>query len=757
MHGNGAPKMLAAPGTQLCYACHDVSWASRPATYSYEGSSTFGTSAHASLDTTAGAGACAVCHAVHGSTVSVDGTTAPGMLGQAEGTLCTGSGSACHAVAAGSVAGVSVFASFEATTDDTAHHDVMPGAQGRTGSRLRCSDCHEPHRETRAQRFSDPERITSSMTTGFGRFVNESGQVWALVGAEHDGNGPLISAESLDTSAGTGAPAFTWTTNEAATTWIDWGATTGYELGSFGTTLPLTTAHLVQLSGVDTATPTYHYRIRSADALGNQTVTADRQYAPGASVIGTPTQVAPAQGSTVYWTTSSVNVTFQWNTVTVSDGHAPVYTLEFTRTWGIYQETRSVDTLASTLTTRVPGANSSISWRVKARDSVHPTASTPFTSPWTFYLSYPDEGMAPFWGGPRLFAQETMLAPPATVPDEAIQVAVAEPEAPSKGYSLDTDRIAIELRRGDGPAATRGPSAGWSSFGPEIMKPVPVSPGDADAGSLAATGTPDGAYWTTDMATADRAWNWQVSRFNLTADDLASARELALSWAGHGEPTTGYHTVVYLWDSTTSSWESVSDSSAVGSDAVAAAKTSPSVPDAFCLRCHDATPPPGVTVPAGLTQVASAWTTATGDVHGAAAGTGSGGLAPGYSRGSSAIACVACHDPHGGSNTFHFNEWMNGSTQVSVTGGPSSRALCASCHQGTVADWHRPCATCHDAVVSGHAPTEVPVYTPDEASDCLSCHRHGSSTWDHQACLGCHSPAEAFFTGQSAPLRYRRF
>jgi len=86
---------------------------------------------------------------------------------------------------------------------------------------------------------------------------------------------PLISnirVSAITTSAAT----ITWTTNETATSRVEYGLTTAY--GST-TTLDstLVTSHSVRLTGLRSGT-TYHYRVISTDAAGNVTVSGDRTF-----------------------------------------------------------------------------------------------------------------------------------------------------------------------------------------------------------------------------------------------------------------------------------------------------------------------------------------------------------------------------------------------------------------------------------------------------------------------------------------------
>jgi uncharacterized lipoprotein YddW (UPF0748 family)/chitodextrinase len=70
-----------------------------------------------------------------------------------------------------------------------------------------------------------------------------------------------------------------WDTNEAATSQVEYGLTTSY--GSQTTEdVARVTAHTVQLTSL-TASTLYHYRVKSRDAGGNQTVSGDRTFTTG--------------------------------------------------------------------------------------------------------------------------------------------------------------------------------------------------------------------------------------------------------------------------------------------------------------------------------------------------------------------------------------------------------------------------------------------------------------------------------------------
>jgi hypothetical protein len=115
--------------------------------------------------------------------------------------------------------------------------------------------------------------------------------------APSDTTAPAISGVSQ--SAGT----VSWTTDEPATTQVDYGTTTSY--GS-QTTLDssLSTSHRQTLSGL-AAGSVYHYRVRSRDAAGNLATSPDATFTTPASADTTPPVISAvsASGGTVSWST----------------------------------------------------------------------------------------------------------------------------------------------------------------------------------------------------------------------------------------------------------------------------------------------------------------------------------------------------------------------------------------------------------------------------------------------------------------------
>ncbi|MGB8381451.1 MAG: fibronectin type III domain-containing protein, partial [Dermatophilaceae bacterium] len=115
----------------------------------------------------------------------------------------------------------------------------------------------------------------------------------AVTSPPTDTTPPVVSAVA-GSAVGPTQATITWTTNEPASTQVDYGATSAYGTSTTPNTA-LTTSHSQGLSGL-TASTTYHYRVRSADASGNATTSPDATFAtaaPSSFNPGNPTGSAP--------------------------------------------------------------------------------------------------------------------------------------------------------------------------------------------------------------------------------------------------------------------------------------------------------------------------------------------------------------------------------------------------------------------------------------------------------------------------------
>ncbi|HEY5593629.1 MAG TPA: fibronectin type III domain-containing protein, partial [Nitrospiria bacterium] len=119
---------------------------------------------------------------------------------------------------------------------------------------------------------------------------------------------PVISAMTTGSITGTSA-AVNWSTDEPATSLVEYGTTTAY-----GNSTPfnssLVTGHSQTVGGLQAAT-VYHYRIRSADATGNVAVSGDNTFTTSAApdtqppvISGVTASNLTGTGAVITWMTN---------------------------------------------------------------------------------------------------------------------------------------------------------------------------------------------------------------------------------------------------------------------------------------------------------------------------------------------------------------------------------------------------------------------------------------------------------------------
>ncbi|NKE72133.1 fibronectin type III domain-containing protein [Candidatus Manganitrophus noduliformans] len=136
-----------------------------------------------------------------------------------------------------------------------------------------------------------------------------------------DTTAPTLSAIAAGSITSAGAT-ISWSTNEAATSQVEYGVTTSYGSSS-ALNSTLVTGHSRVLSGLNPST-TYHYRVISRDAAGNTGTSGDRTFttsaapdttAPAISGIGASNITTTA--ATISWTTNeSSDTQIQYGTTT---------------------------------------------------------------------------------------------------------------------------------------------------------------------------------------------------------------------------------------------------------------------------------------------------------------------------------------------------------------------------------------------------------------------------------------------------------
>lgn len=111
--------------------------------------------------------------------------------------------------------------------------------------------------------------------------VSISGDNTFTTGTTLDTTPPVLSNIASSNITGTGA-VITWATDEAATSQVDYGTTTGYGTSTALDTT-LVTSHSQTLGGLVPLT-TYHYQVRSQDGAGNPATSGDFSFTTASSL-----------------------------------------------------------------------------------------------------------------------------------------------------------------------------------------------------------------------------------------------------------------------------------------------------------------------------------------------------------------------------------------------------------------------------------------------------------------------------------------
>ena len=114
---------------------------------------------------------------------------------------------------------------------------------------------------------------------------------------------PVISLVASSTTAGEST--ITWTTNEAATSTVNYGDSISY--GTASSSANSVTLHSITLTGLTAAT-LYHFQVASTDAAGNNATSSDFTFTTASA------DITPPVISVVASSTNPTVATITWNT-----------------------------------------------------------------------------------------------------------------------------------------------------------------------------------------------------------------------------------------------------------------------------------------------------------------------------------------------------------------------------------------------------------------------------------------------------------
>jgi hypothetical protein len=182
---------------------------------------------------------------------------------------------------------------------------------------------------------------------------------------------PVLS--SIASSPSQTSATITWTTNEAATSVVNYGLTSSY--GSASSSAALSTGHTINLSGL-TASTTYHFQVRSVDASSNIATSSDLVLTTAA-----PADVIPPVLSAIASSTATSTATITWTTNEVSDSRVDYGT---TASYGSASTSAAFVTSHSVMLTGLT-ASTTYHFRVQSTDASSNIATS---SDLTFTIGY---------------------------------------------------------------------------------------------------------------------------------------------------------------------------------------------------------------------------------------------------------------------------------------------------------------------------------------------------------------------------------
>lgn len=187
---------------------------------------------------------------------------------------------------------------------------------------------------------------------------------------------PTISGISVSEITSTGTT-ITWTTDGPATSQVEYGTTSAY---GYTTTLisTLTTSHSVRLGGFIPST-TYHYRVRSADAATNLSVSGDNTFTTAALAPPPPAKATLTVDTTPIRASVYVDGPLWGIAPQMRELDAGTYTVSFGDVLGFITPASETVTLAEGETRTVTGVYTEISPEII--ENVSPTYEIPSITP----------------------------------------------------------------------------------------------------------------------------------------------------------------------------------------------------------------------------------------------------------------------------------------------------------------------------------------------------------------------------------------
>jgi hypothetical protein len=280
----------------------------------------------------------------------------------------------------------------------------------------------------------------------------------------------------------------TWTTDEAATSVVDYGLTSSYD-NQTSNTVNLVTSHSIQLQNLQPNT-TYHYAVTSTDWGGASSTSLDRVFqTPVLTPPPAPVLLSPANGSSG----NPTALTLRWNKSATATGYRLQLGTDATFATGIIVHDSTLTDTLRAITVLLQGTR--YYWRVRARNA---SGEGSFSSVDTFstligvpVLASPANGAVNIANTPRLTWYRVPFATSYRV-RVALDSTYGGAAAIDDSSVVDTFRVATGLQVGQKyywrvqarNSATVGTFSSAWVFTPGLASPTLLSPANGSTNQL---------------------------------------------------------------------------------------------------------------------------------------------------------------------------------------------------------------------------------------------------------------------------------
>lgn len=265
-------------------------------------------------------GLCDNCHDPHGKRDDSGNLISKQLLKRAD-LLCL----ICHNDSQNSIFGINIQERMTAGSSALSRHSVDPAEQQANGTKVACTNCHNPHLDNKTNPVIDPldHKTPFPLSNPLSDYVGPGGEVYFLAGSKHDGAAPRITSGPTVSAMTDTTCTVTWTTDQATNGYVEYGTTDAYGKEAVSINAPTTFTHTAHLTGLVNQ-QNYHFQVRSYDPVGNFVWSSDALLDTVPPVITSgPTTAVSGDTTTITWATNEASTS--WVEFSPSDVSGYIY------------------------------------------------------------------------------------------------------------------------------------------------------------------------------------------------------------------------------------------------------------------------------------------------------------------------------------------------------------------------------------------------------------------------------------------------